>query len=156
MLAAGLFCISTGRTGTLIGTMAYAEKTEQDWCAASDTILMLGNVDMFYCPDLLHPEEIYQYVITKVRRRLHHIMGQLDEDAKVAPVLDAMLGMCTNFQAALAAASQDGAVALSERELAALAGEFISKMRGPVTKLVRDYDLYVQNRYLAEMIVQTA
>lgn len=135
-----------------------SEQSERDWSAAHGTILMLGNVDMFYCPDLVYTDDLYQYVITKVRRRLHYYMGKLDKDSAVAPILDQMLGLCTNFQAALHNARfpdpQADEVEPSQREVTELATAFLDKMSAPITRLVKDYNLYVHNRCLAEMMVR--
>lgn len=141
-------------------TDSGSERSEQDWFAAHDTILMLGNVDMFYVPDLVYSDDLYQYVVTKVRRRLHYYMGKLDKDSAIVPILDQMLGLCTSFQAALHYARfpdpQGDEVEPSQRDVTRLATAFLDKMCEPITKLVKDYDLYVYNRYLAEMMVRPA
>ena len=139
-------------------TKGCSEQSEQDWVAAFDTILMLGNVDMFYCPDLIYSDDLYNYVVTKVRRRIHYIKSRLDERSKVNATLDIMLEMCVNFQASLYNArypeSQGEEIEPSEYELDELAAAFRKKMTRPITELVEAYELHPNNRYFTELMVR--
>ncbi|HUB93956.1 MAG TPA: hypothetical protein VMB52_05640 [Verrucomicrobiae bacterium] len=141
--------------------LAKKELPEQDWRAAFDTLLMLGNVDLFYYPGLIYSDtSLYDYAVTKVRRRLYHIKSELDEHSKVNPVLDMMLETCTNFQATLYTARnpdpQSDEIELSESELSKLSTQFLNKMSGPITWLVETYELHPPNQYLTELMVRPA
>lgn len=134
----------------------YGEESEQDWAAAFDAILMLGNVDLFYYPDRSYSYDLYHYVVTDIRWRLGYIRCCLTEKAEVTATLDQMLDMCEDFHTALydARYSHQKMVKLSESELRKLATVFLDEMSKPITKLVKTYDIHPPNQYFTEMMVR--
>jgi histidinol phosphatase-like PHP family hydrolase len=132
----------------------YAEVSEQDYWAASDAILMLGNVDMFYYPDLTYSYDLYGYVISKVQKRLAYIKDCLTEPAEVTPILDQMMDLCGEFQGALMLAPRHWRRSKEVAKAAELATMFIDKMSEPITKLVKTYNVQPYSRFFTEMMVR--